>query len=374
MKCDIIIPVWNQLEHTRTCIERVAAGTAMPYRLIVIDNGSEEPTRRYLEGLKIKGAEVAVVRNDTNLGFVKAVNQGMRISDSPYVCLLNNDTLPGVGWLERLIEFADGHPDIGIMNPLCDGHGDMAVDDYARKVALNSGRYMEVNQCFGFCMLIRRAVIDKIGILDEAFGIGGYDDTDYCMRAHKAHFRCACVHSSYVYHKQHVSFKAMGDRDALVSAGKKEYSRKWLRHLRIGLAFSMDERTPDMDVEHMLNSLLYLAREWCWMNVWIAGDKAAAKTRIDEISANIRMPLHQNIKLNFFSPHFRAAQSVIRVIERSFGTKRRKQYDAVLVDDVATQAVLSALYPLHKVPVRLVRFDHDARPELEAMAAELKAK
>lgn len=374
MKCDIIIPVWNQLVHTRDCIEHVAGNTRYPYRLIVIDNGSEEPTKSYLAGLSIPGVEVRIIRNESNLGFVKAVNQGFKVSDAPYVVLLNNDTIPAPGWLERLVEFAEKNPEIGIMNPVCDGHGSMAIEEYSRTLERNAGRYMEVNQCFGFCMLIRRSVIDKIGILDEAFGIGGYDDTDYCMRAHKAGYRCACVHSSYVYHKQHVSFKAMGDRQALVSHGQKEYFRKWLRHLRIGLAFPMGAGTGDAEVENLLKGLLCLAREWCWVNLWIFGDKAAAKQRIDAAWRKLELPLHQNIKFNYLPARFGAVQSAVRLIERSFGTKKRKKYDVVLVDDQGMASFLSALYPFHRTGVRLVRFDRDVSGELDRIVREIKTK
>ena len=350
MKCDIIIPVWNQPEHTRECIDNLARNTGYPYRVIIIDNGSSAETRGYISGLKVDGIEIIKIRNDENMGFVKAVNQGMRRSDAPYVCVLNNDTVPAPGWLERMVDFAEMHKDAGLLNPVCDGHRGVSIEEYAARLAANKGRYMEMNQCFGFCMLIKREVIDKIGYLDEAFGIGGFDDTDYSMRAHKAGYRSVCVHDAYVYHKEHVSFAAMGDRKRLVSPGEKAYFKKWPRHLRVGAGVWLGRAAEDSDIESLLKALIYMAREWCWVNLWVFGDKDINRKRLAEISDRAGMPLHQNIKYNFLHDRLSMAQLLVRLIERSFGTKRRKKYDAFLTVGRKTR-FLEAFRPIHGTAV-----------------------
>ena len=356
MKCDIIIPVWNQPASTRECVEAIVRTTGYPYRLILIDNGSDLETKRYLEALKNRNSpEVLLVRNEENLGYVKAVNHGLKGSSAPYVCLMNNDTISGIGWLERMVAFAEAHKDVGMMNPLCDGHGNLTIDDYAEKVAKNGDSYMEMNQCFGFCTLIKREVIDKVGYLDETFGIGGYDDTDYSMRAGKAGYRCASVHSSYVYHKQHVSFKAMGLKDSFTLKGQQEYLKKWQRHLRIGMAFSITRNTEDTNIEKMLRTVLFLAREWCWVNLWIFSDKETARRRIEVSAKSIGMPLHQNIKFNFLPERFANFQALMRLIERAFGTKKRKKYDAVFSDNEKTVSFLNLFYPMHATKIVLVK-------------------
>jgi GT2 family glycosyltransferase len=379
MRCDIVIPVWNQLEHTRDCIESVAKNTSYPYRLILVDNGSEPDTRDYLAGLSVKGHEVKLIRNASNEGFVRAANQGLKESDAPYVCLLNNDTIPAPGWLERMVEFADLHKDVGLLNPVCNGHGDTPIDDYARRLLANKGRYMEMNQCFGFCMLIKREVIDKIGYLDEAFGIGGFDDTDYSMRAHKAGYRCVCVHDAYVYHKEHVSFRAMGDRKELVSPGEKAYFEKWPRHLRVGVGFAIGADTKDAEVEGLLRSVLHLAREWCWVNLWLFGDgpagaAAAINDRIDMISRKIGMPLHQNIKFNFLPRRLADIQILIKLIERSFGTKARKRYDAVIVSNGLNGELFNIFRPIHGARIKAVAFDDTPNGAVDELISEARKR
>ena len=111
--CDIIIPVWNQPDITKNCLEAIKDNTGYPYKLILIDNGSDNETRLYLDGLaRNHHPEVRVIRNEQNLGFVKAVNQGLRTSSTPYICIMNNDTLPAPGWLEGLVEFAELNKDM----------------------------------------------------------------------------------------------------------------------------------------------------------------------------------------------------------------------------------------------------------------------
>ena len=116
--CEIIIPVWNQLERTRRCLTSILAHTRAPYRLLLIDNASEKPTQQFLEQFRRKGlCPVTLIRNEENLGNVKAVNQGIRISNAPYVCALDNDTMVFRGWLEKMIEAAESRKEIGIVNP-----------------------------------------------------------------------------------------------------------------------------------------------------------------------------------------------------------------------------------------------------------------
>ncbi|MDP3789237.1 MAG: glycosyltransferase, partial [Candidatus Omnitrophota bacterium] len=154
-RCDIIIPVWNQKDITKDCVDSIVRNTIYPYRLILIDNASDDDTKKYLEGVRDnKALDVTLIRNDANLGFVKAVNQGLKARAAPYVCVFNNDTVTTPGWLEEMVNFAETHKEIGIINPLCNGPAGIPMDDYAKQVADNNkGRYMEMNQCFLFCAL-----------------------------------------------------------------------------------------------------------------------------------------------------------------------------------------------------------------------------
>lgn len=334
MKCDIIIPVWNQPDYTKDCIEGILKNTAYPYRLILVDNASADETRRYLEDVKAKRPrDVELIRNEENFGFIRAVNQGLEISKEPYVCVLNNDTIPAAGWLERLIDFAEGHRDVGLINPQCDGHLDIPIETYAGILEKNKGKYMEMNQAQGFCMLIKREVIEKIGYLDEAFGIGGFDDTDYSMRAHAAGYKSVAIYDSYVYHRLHASFNASGDREEWVRRNQKIYYDKWGKHLRVGMAIYME--APDADMLSSAILLAYgLAREWSWVHVWIdfRGDRDVLRKSIESFKERSRLPPHQNIKVDCFNMPKGVFDLVIagKLLERLKPRMRDKRLDAII--------------------------------------------
>ena len=349
MKCDIIIPIWNNLEYTRDCLNGIVNNTTYPYRLILIDNASDAPTRDYLDSFEKqmgqRGApEVVLIRNSQNLGYVKAVNQGLRISDATYVCVYNNDTVPAPGWLERMVDFAEAHEDVGLINPLCDGHGDTPIEAYAQSLTKNKGTYMEMNQCQGFCMLIKRELIDKIGYLDEAFGIGGYDDTDYSMRAHTAGYRCVAIYDSYVYHRQHASFNKAGNREEWVQRNRKIYYDKWGKHLRVGVALALDDGDEEK-IKRVVSFVYGLAREWSWVHLWVTCKTGAndMKKMIEACAGKNGFPLHQNIRIDCFNlPKVLLGLTICgKMLERLRKRMRDKKFDAIVVFDGAAKGPLA---------------------------------
>jgi GT2 family glycosyltransferase len=366
MRCDIIIPIWNQKEITKNCIDSILRNTVYPHRLILIDNASDEDTKAYLESVRdIKKTGAILIQNRENLGFVKAVNQGLKIADAPYVCIFNNDTITTPGWLEEMVGFAEKNKDIGIVNPLCGGPAGMPKDEYARIIARdNKDKYMETNQCFLFCALVKKEVVEKIGYLDEIFGMGGFDDTDYSIRAGIAGYRCVCLHSAYVHHINNVSFKELGNRDLINKNCEKEFYKKWPKHLRVGVSISLSDDIKEGDLAGILKSLLYLAREWCWLNVWTFGNVDVNRGRVGKVCKIIKMPDHQNIKFNYFPHRFKDIRILTRLLERSFGTKKRKRYDAVIVDDEKTAGFLRLFQQIHKTMIWHIDMSGDIKDSI----------
>ena len=357
MKCDIIIPVWDQLEFTKECVDAILKNTHYPYRLILIDNGSEFETKNYLKNLeKNRPKEVMLVNNDENLGFVKAVNQGLKHSDSPYVCIMNNDTIPAPGWLERMIEFADSHDEVGLVNPQCDGHGNMPLDEYAQILSRDRGKYMEMNQCQGFCMLIKREAVERVGYLDEAFGIGGFDDTDYSMRAHIAGYRCVAIKDAYVYHRLHSSFNASGDREDWVRRNRRIYYDKWGAHLRVGVAVSLNNASRGA-ISQVMTLAYGLAREWAWVHIWINSrrERPMIKSEIADFFEKAGLAPHQNIRVDYFDlpdTLFDVALSG-KLLERIRQRMKDKRFDAVVMLDGTAFNILPRIGKILKV--RIIR-------------------
>ncbi len=100
----IIVPCWNQREFTRLCVQGLFRHTRRPWELIVIDNGSTDGTGDYLAGVQdASGVPVTIIANAQNVGFPRAINQGLQAARGEYLVLLNNDAVVTDGWLDQLI-------------------------------------------------------------------------------------------------------------------------------------------------------------------------------------------------------------------------------------------------------------------------------
>lgn len=239
--CDLVLLSWNHLEETKPCLESLFERTTVPSRLFIIDNGSEPGVREFLRTVKPAGAirEVTFLQNETNEGFPRGMNRGIRASSSPYVCLLNNDLRFSRGWLQEMVAVAGANPAIGVVNPASSTFGDhpprgMSLQAYAdSRHQASAGQYVEVGMCIGFCMLITRPALDKlIGLSEEVERIF-FEDEDFCMRAQQAGFRCVVADGAYVYHAEHKTVRKMPEREALFARNRHWCEERWGRRLRI---------------------------------------------------------------------------------------------------------------------------------------------
>ncbi len=224
---DIIVCVHNALPDVQRCLESVVRYTTPPYSLILVDDGSESETYNYLsEFANSHGA--TLLRNEEAKGYTRAANQGLRRSSADYVVLLNSDTVVTPEWLDRLIACAESDPRIGLVGPLSNTaswqsipevefQGDWAVnplpagttiEEMGKLVARYSARlYPSMPFLNGFCLLIRRELIEDIGYFDEeTFGAGYGEENDYALRARKAGWTLALADDAYVYHAQSRSY------------------------------------------------------------------------------------------------------------------------------------------------------------------------
>jgi GT2 family glycosyltransferase len=171
------------------------------YRLLFVDNGS--PALNFVKPELSRHSCVEVISADSNLGFVKAVNLGLQRSTAPYVIILNNDTRVCAGWLETLRDALT--PPAGLAGPRSQPNGTISSTlPYRDTVLLPHGSMLVF-----FCVMIRREVIERIGFLDEDFGVGLGDDDDYCHRAEAAGFRLAFCGDIEVYHRHKATFNSL---------------------------------------------------------------------------------------------------------------------------------------------------------------------
>ncbi len=236
--CDIIIPIWNQPELTERCLQSIIRSTKEQVRLILVDNGSETPTRRLLAEFQASSSfPVQIIRNEENLGFIKGVNQGIRAANSEWICLLNNDTILSPGWLAELIKAAQQNDNIGLVNPTSNSLGFQAgktpLEEYAAGLKNRSGQVTNLTVALGFCLLAKRSLFDKIGLLNEEFGMGYFDDDDLSRRVRQAGLRCVRACASYVFHEEKGSFRHLEGHKGAFEQNKQRFEKIWGKRLRI---------------------------------------------------------------------------------------------------------------------------------------------
>jgi len=252
---DIVTVVSGSLEITKNYIESVINNTKIPFRLIVVDNKSDSVTIGYLRGLKDTLEDrLTLIDNSENLGWIKAVNQGLKISTAPYMCVMNNDVIVSAGWLDNMVDIMDKNQRIGLMNPRWE----------KGKFEGLKGDYIETDWCRGFCVLIKREVIDNIGYFDEAYGFGYWEDHDYSVRAIKAGYICGLALNSFVEHIKNVSVKsAMKQKewDELFARNRDIFEKRWGRPKRIIIAVNRKISRDRMMLKNVMTKALELARE-----------------------------------------------------------------------------------------------------------------
>ncbi len=241
--CDIIIPVWNQLEDTKLCIDSIERNTPYPHRIIIIDNASGNKAKKYLEDLKEKSAEsVILLRSEKNEGFIKAVNKGIRFSGAEYVCLLNNDTIVTHGWLGEMVDIIAKNPFIGIVNPSSNTLGQelpdgVALEEYAGGSKGQRGLFVEIENGRGFCMCMKRKLFDEIGLFDEIYSMGNFEDIDFSLTAKKKGYSAVRALASYVYHKEQTSFNLLRSFKRDFEKNRRLFESKWGKTERVALVF-----------------------------------------------------------------------------------------------------------------------------------------
>jgi GT2 family glycosyltransferase/glycosyltransferase involved in cell wall biosynthesis len=222
---DIIVCVHNALEDVRRCLSSVLECTQSPYRLIIVDDGSDDETRAYLADFAATKSAV-LIRNEQALGYTGAANRGLRTSDAPWVVLLNSDTIVTEPWLEAMWRHGWRDRRIGIIGPLSNAAswqsvpdlseaGDWAqnplpsgmtpqdIGDLVRVIAVGAREMPFLN---GFCYMIRHDVIDRVGAFDERNFSNYGEENDYSIRTRNAGYRLVAATDAYVFHASSKSY------------------------------------------------------------------------------------------------------------------------------------------------------------------------
>lgn len=235
MDLSIIIVSFNVKNLLRNCINSILrSGDDFLKEIILIDNNSEDGSKQYineLTKLRINGLKIRAVLNKKNLGFAKAVNQGIKIAKGKYILLLNPDTRVKKDSLKKLVHFAEKHLETGVVgaqlvNP--DNSIQPSVYHFPsfwrailefwfgkkgayEKYVPSGDKAVEVDAVTGAAMLIPRKTFEKIGVFNERYFMY-FEDLDFCRRVKKAGLKVYYLPEAKIFHHHGQSAAKVGDR------------------------------------------------------------------------------------------------------------------------------------------------------------------
>jgi len=223
----IVIPLYNQLEYTRGCLKSLRRTTSDDaIELILVDNASSDGTVDYLQ--TVPG--LVLIANQENRGFAGACNQGIQAASGEWIVVMNNDVILSQGWLQGLLSAAAEYRLDMVSPAIREGSRNYDLEAYAEELTSRMRSVVRSGTVNGICFMAHRRVFETIGVFDENFRIGQYEDKDLFLRARLAGFRLGTVGAAFIHHFGSITQKAVGARRETrdyALANKAYFSRKW---------------------------------------------------------------------------------------------------------------------------------------------------
>ncbi len=221
----VVLIVWEGMKFLPDCLRTLMADLqSISHEVIAIDNGSTDGSEEFIAK---EYPSIKLIKNESNLGFAKAVNQGIEVSKGENVLLLNQDIRVRGGAIEALLKRIEGEKSIGVIGPKFVGFDGVTqqsaralpklrhvwfklffLSEILPKSRLFGGWKMgwfdheselEVDQPMGAALLIRRKVIEKVGRFDERFPIF-FNDVDFCKRVSDAGYKLLYYPGAVIEH------------------------------------------------------------------------------------------------------------------------------------------------------------------------------
>ncbi len=246
----IIILTFNQLDYTIACIESIRRYTHnIPYEIIIVDNQSTDGTREWLN----KQTDIKVIYNEENYGFPKGCNQGAEIAEGDSILFLNNDTIVTENWLSLLVDCLYSDHEIGAVGPVtnnCSNYQSIQVSysnlqemqffaaQFNRK---DSSKWEKRLKLVGYCFLVKKDILQHIGLFDEQFSPGNFEDDDLSLRIIQAGYHLIVCKDVFIHHFGSTSFKERPQSylDLLVR-NEQLFEKKWMFTPKISAEVRMD--------------------------------------------------------------------------------------------------------------------------------------
>ncbi len=232
----IVILNANGRKELETCLDSIARNTPESHEVIVLDNGSTDGSPDYLRGRN----DVFLIESPINIGVAPGRAKAMAHARGRHIVLLDNDTVVTKGWIGKFLAHLDAEGRIGIVGPRSNYVSGAQVvleakyDDVAGLEEF-AGKWYEAHRnqltmsvrLVGFCMFIRREVLDKIGSIDASFGKFGFEDDDYAIRANLAGFKTVIADDVFIHHSGGPQGRGNSQYNTLLMEAWTRFKEKW---------------------------------------------------------------------------------------------------------------------------------------------------
>lgn len=203
----IIIPLYNQVEYTKICVDSILKNsTNYSIELILVDNASTDETSHYLSGVSPK---TIVIHNTENKGYAGACNQGILRASSPWIIVMNNDVVVANRWIDGLLSAAEQFNLDCVTPGIREGQFLYDFPTYSKEYMATMFHTVRKNVLSGICFAAKKKVFDTVGLFDENFKLGQFEDADLFLRIEKAGFTSGTVGRSFIHHFGSITQKAM---------------------------------------------------------------------------------------------------------------------------------------------------------------------
>lgn len=254
----IVVCGFNGEDFSESCINSIYKHTKIPFHLIAVNNGSKDDTGKLFDSFQDKTENFTSIHLPKNLGFAGGYNAGIRWAlknlDFDHLMIINNDIIVTPHYLERMLKCLDTSgkvirkKNIGLVGPMTNYVGgrqalsipEIKTTEDINKFAdthykANKGNYFECGRLIGFCILMKKEVLERAGLLDEDF-FAMWEDNTFALQTRAAGFISTVAADTFIYHygsKTINSLKSTSGKQ-LFDEGKKLFYDKWAKINKAG--------------------------------------------------------------------------------------------------------------------------------------------
>ena len=222
MKLSIITLSYDSLDYTKAFVKSIRKNTTLSYELIIVDNGSEPDTQKWVE----ENSDQSIIFQE-NQGFSKGFNEGVKLAQGKYVMMANNDTEFPPDWDNMLIETMENNPNAGIISPVYTSGRKSALRSQPGKKILKNFPFRKYPSAVAF-LIRKNEFFSVFGGWSEEYEIASGEDADLCFKVWKAGYDILIDERVLIIHEGKVtSSSKLEDWQAHFKLNSRQFKKKW---------------------------------------------------------------------------------------------------------------------------------------------------